>query len=188
MYTTDLGKTLFTSSRLGFARQTARIWIKPLTASASRRSDAARTAYVYLSSSAFPPSRRIACTRSSNLEENKYYSVSLPSYNRSDKSTRIAPISQPLFERIRVREQEDFHRLYSLILEYTDHPERAEHVTEIVFRTPLPIDYHYTKYSEDGQPREDLRDVSKESAVRRAIRHLNLSPEDEMKWVRSLSW
>lgn len=90
--------------------------------------------------------------------------------------------------RIRVREQEDFQRLYSLILEYADHPERSEHVREFVFRCPLDMGYYYPKTTQDGKPYEDTRDVSDEKTMRNVIQHLSLPQSEEGQWVRVLTW
>lgn len=113
--------------------------------------------------------------------------LGLLNHHRRNSAIDATTMDGPLFTRIRVSER-DFHRLYPLILEYTDHPERATHVTEFAFRCPFPIGYRHPKTSKDGRPYEDLRDVSNETAMQKAVRHLNLPPSDEEQWVRSLSW
>ncbi|KAI0535322.1 hypothetical protein GGR58DRAFT_515500 [Xylaria digitata] len=99
------------------------------------------------------------------------------------------------YTRIRVHDENDFRKLYPLIIDYTREPELALSVKEFVFC----VHTHYYEYGlrpEDHlaglpQPRrtaEFVRDISQEHAISQLVAGLGFEEPEKSDWVRILTW
>ncbi|KAI0816135.1 hypothetical protein GGR55DRAFT_685794 [Xylaria sp. FL0064] len=95
------------------------------------------------------------------------------------------------YTRIRVHTDDDFERLYPLILDYIREPELALSVKEFVFRCHLP----YSSFSTTGQTQldalhaaENSRDISQEHSIFQKVTDLGIEGLERSRWVRALTW
>jgi hypothetical protein len=88
-----------------------------------------------------------------------------------------------------VRTEEDIERLYTLIMEYLEHPERAATVKEFVFRCDIREEM-YLSGSHHAEPWKDAernRDVSQANPMYEAVQCLDLG-EQQDDFVKILTW
>ncbi|KAI8949620.1 hypothetical protein F4801DRAFT_552734 [Xylaria longipes] len=95
------------------------------------------------------------------------------------------------YTRIRVHNEDDFRRLYPLILDYIREPELASSVKEFVFRSHLPL--HATYFGNRdrlaAERAEELsRDISQEHSISRLVTDLGIEEPEKSDWVRVLTW
>ncbi|KAI1272389.1 hypothetical protein F5Y07DRAFT_392033 [Xylaria sp. FL0933] len=95
------------------------------------------------------------------------------------------------YTRIRVHNDDDFQRLYPLILDYIREPELALSVKEFVFRCHLP----HSLISMIGQPQldalhaaENARDISQEHLIFQKVTDLGIEGLERSRWVKALTW
>lgn len=94
----------------------------------------------------------------------------------------------PAYTRVRVQTQEDFERLYPLVLRYSQRPEEAASVTEFVFQAEFKQERYFLcpnmSRVDEFKLREDQRSVSEEDpAIINAVDHLDLEGDVKQDWV-----
>lgn len=102
------------------------------------------------------------------------------------------PESSPrVLSRIRIRTPADLERIYPLIEDFTQNPEHATPVKEIVFRYGVQQERYLRKTARPeewkaAEAERELPDAS--SPLWRAVRRAGLDAEGEAHWVKMLSW
>ncbi|KAI1356184.1 hypothetical protein F5Y01DRAFT_268809 [Xylaria sp. FL0043] len=106
-------------------------------------------------------------------------------------SLELHPQQDKRYTRIRVHNDDDFQRLYPLILDYIREPELALSVKEFVFRCHLP----HSLISMIGQAQldalhaaENARDISQEHSIFQKVTDLGIEGLERSRWVRALTW
>ncbi|KAI0429615.1 hypothetical protein F5Y09DRAFT_309914 [Xylaria sp. FL1042] len=95
------------------------------------------------------------------------------------------------YMRIRVHDDNDFQRLYHLIVDYIREPELALSVKEFVFRCPssIPVFCMGSPEKLDAlQAAVDARDISQEHPISQKIKDLGIEEPERSRWVRALTW
>ncbi|QIW98739.1 hypothetical protein AMS68_004257 [Peltaster fructicola] len=102
-----------------------------------------------------------------------------------------------LYSRISITPaEESVSRLLPLIYEYAEHPDRAESVREVVFKCHLKEQYSYGWIAGEcdaaplarKQQQEADRQVGEDDILRRQLRVLSLTAEQETAWMKRLTW
>ncbi|KAI1133495.1 hypothetical protein F5Y10DRAFT_69 [Nemania abortiva] len=106
-------------------------------------------------------------------------------------SLESQPQQQTRYTRVRVHDENDFKRLYPLILDYVREPELALSVKEFVFRCHLP--YHELYLRKTNRPEalraeENARDISQEHTISQLVTGLGLQEKERPDWIRILTW
>ncbi|KAI0476872.1 hypothetical protein F4859DRAFT_514204 [Xylaria cf. heliscus] len=95
------------------------------------------------------------------------------------------------YTRIRIQDEDDFKRLYPLILDYIREPELASCAKEFVFRSHLPWHESYLSKSERREvlrAEENARDISQEHSIAQLVTDLGLEESEKPDWIRILTW
>ncbi|KAJ9623296.1 hypothetical protein H2203_006236 [Taxawa tesnikishii (nom. ined.)] len=91
------------------------------------------------------------------------------------------------WHRVRISEQEDHSRLYSLIVDYVQNPQLATSVKELVFRGHH-VEYEYPPRRQmAGEGRLGARDALDNKALIEVVKVL-VGEDAVGEWVRALSW
>lgn len=96
----------------------------------------------------------------------------------------------PLPKRIRVKTPEDIERLYVLIVDFHEHPERAVGVTEFVFKrcTRQPQYLRKTNLPDEWSAKEAARPAPLTPLLWAVVERIGLSAEEQTECVKNLSW
>ncbi|KAI3318821.1 hypothetical protein HD806DRAFT_303628 [Xylariaceae sp. AK1471] len=95
------------------------------------------------------------------------------------------------YTRIRVHDEDDFKRLYPLILNYIKEPELALSVKEFVFRSHLRQHEVYLRKTERPEilrTEENTRDISQEHSISQLVTDLGIGGSEKADWIRILTW
>ncbi|KAI1424008.1 hypothetical protein F5Y12DRAFT_754284 [Xylaria sp. FL1777] len=106
-------------------------------------------------------------------------------------SLESQPQQHKRYTRIRIHEEDDFQKLYPLILDYIREPELASSVKEFVFRCHLPWHESYlrkTNRPEVLRAEENARDISQEHVISQVVTDLGLEESERPEWIKILTW
>ncbi|KAJ8109268.1 hypothetical protein ONZ43_g6179 [Nemania bipapillata] len=98
---------------------------------------------------------------------------------------------QKRYTRIAVRSDDDFQRLYFLMMDYIREPELALSVKEFVFRFHLPRHEVYLRVTERPEvlrAEENARDISQEHTISQFVTSLGIEEPKKSDWIRILTW
>ncbi|KAI1154900.1 hypothetical protein F4825DRAFT_410259 [Nemania diffusa] len=95
------------------------------------------------------------------------------------------------YTRIRIHDEDDFKKLYPLIMDYIRDPGLASSVKEFVFRSHLRRHELYlrkTNRPEVLRAEENARDISQEHSIAQLVTSLGIEESKKSEWVRILTW